>query len=65
MSELMMSLEYVRTYLDNLLVISDRSVEDYREKLKVVLTRLSDAGLKVNADMCTFCTNEIEYWVTI
>ena len=52
MSELMMSLEYVRTYLDDLLVISDGSFEDHLEKLKVVLTRLSNARLKVNANKC-------------
>ena len=56
-----MSLEYVRTYLDDLLVISNKSFEDHLEKLKVVLTRLSNAGLKVKAKKCMFCTNEIEY----
>ena len=61
MSELMMSLEYVRTYLDDLLIISNGSFEDHLDKLKVVLQRLSDAGLKVNADKCTFCADEIEY----
>ena len=61
MSELMMSLEYVRTYLDDLLIISNGSFEDHLDKLKVVFQRLSDAGLKVNADKCTFCADEIEY----
>ena len=27
----------------------------------MILTRLSDAGLKVNTKTCTFCTHEIEY----
>ena len=61
MSDLMMSLEYVRTYLVNLLVISDENFEDHLEKLKVVLTRLSHARLKVNAEKCMFCANKIEY----
>jgi hypothetical protein len=49
MSELMESLEFVRVYLDNLLCISKLSLEDHLEKLEVVLRRLCDAGLKVNA----------------
>ena len=61
MLELMMSLEYARTYLDNLLVISNGSFEDHLDKLKVVLQRLSNAGFKVNAKKYTFCTNEIKY----
>ena len=47
--DMMMSLGYVRTYLDDLLVISNGNFEDHLDKLKVVLQRLSDAGLKVNA----------------
>ena len=61
MLDLMMSLEYVTMYLDNLLVISSGSFADHLNKLRVVLQRLSDAGLKVNADKCNFCTDEIEY----
>ena len=56
-----MSLEYVWTYLDDLFVISSESIEDHLDKIKVVLTRLNNANLKVNAKKCTFCTNEIEY----
>jgi hypothetical protein len=49
MSELMESLDFVRAYLDNLLCISKLSLEDHLDKLEVVLWRLRDAGLKVNA----------------
>jgi hypothetical protein len=61
MLELMESLEFVRAYLDNLLCISKLSLEDHIEKLEVVLRRLHDAGLKVNAAKLTFCALEIEY----
>jgi hypothetical protein len=60
MSELMESLEFVRAYLDDLLCISKLSLEDHLEKLEVVLWRLRDAGLKVNAAKLTFCALEIE-----
>ena len=36
-------------------------MEDHLEKLKVVLTRLQDAGLKINADKSKFCAHETEY----
>ncbi len=61
MSELMESLEFVRAYLDNLLCISQLSLEDHLKILEVVLWRLCDAGLKVNAAKLTFCALEIEY----
>ncbi len=54
MSELMESSEFVRAYLDDLLCISKLSLEDHRDKLELVLGRLSDAGLKVNAAKLTF-----------
>ncbi len=54
MSELMESLEFVRAYLDDLLCISKLSLEDHLDKLEVVLWRLRDAGLKVNAAKSTF-----------
>ncbi len=61
MLELMESLEFVRAYLDNLLCISKLSLEDHLEKLEVVLRRLYNAGLKVNAAKSTLCALEIEY----
>ncbi len=54
MSELMESLEHVRAYLDDLLCISKLCVEDHQNKLEVVLRRLCNAGLKVNAEKLIF-----------
>ncbi len=61
MLELMESLEFVKAYLDALLCISKLSLEDHLDKLEVVLRRLRDAGLKVNAAKSSFCALEIEY----
>ncbi len=61
MLELMEDLEYVQANLDNLLCISRSSLEDHLKKLKEVLRRLRDAGLKVNTEKSTFCALEIEY----
>jgi hypothetical protein len=54
-------LEYVRAYIDNLLVITRGTLEDHLEKLNEVFRRLREAGLKVNAAKSFFCTHQIEY----
>ena len=41
----MEALEYVRAYIDDLLVITRGSLEDHLEKLGEVLRRLREAGL--------------------
>ena len=56
----MATLEYVRAYIDDLLIISKDSFKYHLDKLEVVLTRLQKAGLKVNADKSTFGVNECE-----
>jgi hypothetical protein len=61
MLELMEDLEYVQVYLDDLLCIPRSSLEDHLKKLKEVLRRLRNAGLKINAEKLTFCALEIEY----
>ncbi len=57
----MEALEYVRAYIDDLLVITRGTLEDHFDKLGEVLRRLREAGLKVNAAKSFFCTHEIEY----
>jgi Reverse transcriptase (RNA-dependent DNA polymerase) len=67
MSVLMHDLEYVRAYIDDLLVITGQSYTDHLEKLGEVLSRLQNAGLKVNAKKSYFAKPELEYlgyWVT-
>eukprot|EP00804_Cyclotella_cryptica_P012825 CCRYP_010563-RA/>CCRYP_010563-RA protein AED:0.41 eAED:0.58 QI:0/0/0/1/0/0/3/0/322 len=54
MSELMATLEFVRTYLDDLLCISKGNLEDHLTKLRRVFIRLRDAGLTVNAPQVAF-----------
>jgi hypothetical protein len=61
MSELMVALEFVRAYIDDLLCITKASLEDHLDKLKMVLTRLRDAGLRINARKSFFCAIETEY----
>jgi hypothetical protein len=67
MSDLMQHLNFVRTYLDDLLVISSGTLDDNLKKMEVVFKILSDKGLRVNAEKSTFCAEEIEYlryWIS-
>ena len=61
MSDLMQALHYVRTYLDDLLIISNGTFEDHLSKLDVILTRLKEAKLRCKATKCSFAMPEIEY----
>ena len=61
MSELMATLEFVTTSLDDLLCISKGNLDDHLAKLQRVLIRLRNAGLKVNAHKSCFCAMETEY----
>jgi hypothetical protein len=58
---LMATLEYIRAYIDHLLVITMGSLDDHLEKLKQVFIRLRNAGLKVNATKSIFRVQETEY----
>jgi hypothetical protein len=61
MSNLVESLEYVRAYIDDLLVITKGNLDDHLAKLEVVFIRLQDAGLNINAAKLFFCTAEKGY----
>ena len=61
MSELMAGLEFVRVYIDDLLVITKHDWQDHLQKLSQVLDRLSEVGLKVNIKKSSFGQPSIEY----
>ncbi len=61
MSSLFAELEFVQAYIDDLLVISKGTFEDHLQKLDLVLQKLSDAGLQVNAVKSKFAAHEIDY----
>jgi hypothetical protein len=57
--DLMASLEFVQAYMNNLLIITRGILDKHLKKMETVLTRLRDAGLKVNAAKSLFCAHEI------
>ena len=58
MFELYLDLEYVRVYINDLLVTSCSTFEEHLEQLEKVLLQLSEAGLKVNANKSHFAKFE-------
>ena len=54
MSDLMEVLEYVRTYLDDLLVLYNTTLKDHIDQLRTILRSLQKAGLRVNAEKSSF-----------
>ncbi len=67
MNELFEGLDFVRAYIDDLLCLTSGTFEDHLEKVDHVLTRLGQAGLKVNAKKSFFARGELEYlgyWIT-
>ena len=54
MSSLMQGLEFVRTYLDDLLVLGTGTYEEHLDNLAEVLEKLSNSGLRVGIDKCCF-----------
>eukprot|EP00804_Cyclotella_cryptica_P020338 CCRYP_014059-RA/>CCRYP_014059-RA protein AED:0.41 eAED:0.41 QI:0/0/0/1/0/0/3/0/264 len=57
----MVALEFMRTYLDDLLCITRASLDDNLDHLRLALTRLRDVGLRVNVPKSKFCVVETEY----
>jgi hypothetical protein len=47
--------------MDDLLIITRRTLDEHLQKMETVLTRLRDARLKINLTKSLFCAHEIEY----
>jgi hypothetical protein len=67
MSNLVQDMEYVKTYLDDLLILTNSSFKDHLLKLEMVLARISTAGMRVNISKSKFFAEQIKclgYWIT-
>jgi hypothetical protein len=63
MSKLVQGMEYVKTYLDDLLLLTNKSsrFKDHLLKLEMVLARMSTTGMRVNISKSKFFAQQIEY----
>jgi hypothetical protein len=61
MSELMSGLEFAQAYLDDLLILlTEKGFEKHLDKVELVLTRLQEAGQKINAVKSFFAQKNLE-----
>jgi hypothetical protein len=60
-SKVMQGLDYVRAYIDDILIISSGTYEDHLEKTKEVLIRLEKAGGAVNVRKSVVAVTDLEY----
>ena len=63
----MASLEFVRAYIDDILITTSATWDDHLTKFEEVLSRLKSVGLKVNAKKSFFGrpeTKYLEFWIT-
>eukprot|EP00957_Ditylum_brightwellii_P014516 1092786-Ditylum_brightwellii.AAC.1 len=63
----MSGLDFVKTYVDNILMMMPDTLDNHPHKLTLVLDQIWANGLKVNADKSTVCATEIKYlgyWIT-
>jgi hypothetical protein len=60
-SKLVQDMEYVKTYLDDLLILSNNSFKDHLFKLEMVLARISSAFMRVNISKSKFFAQQIEH----
>jgi hypothetical protein len=61
MSKLVQDMEYVKTYLDDLLILTNSSFKDHLLKLEMVLARFSTAGTRLKISKSKFFAEQIEY----
>ena len=61
MSDLMSGLEFARAYIDDLLIIGQGTFEEHLDQIEQVMTRLSQAGLKINISKSKLARSEVEY----
>ena len=61
MSDLMRSLEYIRTYIDDLVIITMGTFDEHLTSVEAVLKRLKRTKLRVNIRKSNFAQDKVEY----
>ena len=67
MSKLTQGMEYVKIYLNDLLILTNDEFKDHILKLEMVLSRLSTTGMRVNVSKSKFFSEQKDYqgyWIT-
>ena len=67
MNKIFAGFEYVRVYINDLLIITKGSFEYHSNHLDTVIEKLETAGLKINATQLCFAAHKLEYlgyWIS-
>ena len=59
--KLFKDLDYIGTHIDDLLIISNKSLENHIKKLDKVISKLKSSGFKLNEENFFCVKNELEY----
>jgi len=59
-NQLMEGLDYVRAYLDDILIVTKNTYDDHLNKLDTVLQKLHAANLKIMIEKSMFATQTFE-----
>ena len=60
-NELFTDLDYIRAYIDDIIVLTKSTWEDHFVHLEQVSTQIIKAGIKVNANKTFFGKSKLEY----
>ena len=52
---------FVTAYIDNVLVYTNGTLEEYKQHVKTILHALQKAGMRLHLDKSVFHTKEVEY----
>ncbi len=61
MQDLLGDLNFVRTYIGDILITSHGDSQDHLAKMDIVLKRHAQAGFRCNANKCMFAQQELDY----
>ena len=52
---------FVTAYIDDVLVYTNRTLEEHKQYVKIILHALQKAGIRLHLDKSVFHTKEVEY----
>jgi hypothetical protein len=53
--------KFISVYIDDVLIYIDETLNDHQEKVKLVLSKLSETGFQLDVDKCEFEQKRIKY----
>ena len=60
MQEVLKGFNFVKIFLDDVIIFSE-SIQQHKDHLRLVLKRIRDANLRLNAEKCVFGVDEVTY----